>query len=49
MPSSVESIAETLGLKTEELSETDTFEDFAKADYLETKKEKIEQILKVFG
>jgi len=32
-----------------ELSETDTFEDFTKADYLEAKKEKIERILKVLG
>lgn len=32
-----------------ELSETDTFEDFTKTDYLEAKKEKIEKILKVLG
>lgn len=31
------------------LSETDTFEDFTKLDYLETKKEKIEEILRVLG
>lgn len=31
------------------LSETDTFEDFTKLDYLEAKKEKIEGILRVLG
>lgn len=31
------------------LSETDTFEDFAKLDYLETKKEKIEEILRLLS
>jgi hypothetical protein len=31
------------------LSETETFEDFTKLDYLEAKKEKIEQILKVLS
>jgi len=32
-----------------ELNETETFEDFTKLDYLEAKKEKIEQILKVLS
>lgn len=31
------------------LSETETFEDFTKLDYLETKREKIEEILKMLS
>jgi G3E family GTPase len=34
-------------INEEELSETETFEDFTRLDYLEARKEKIEQLLKV--